>query len=155
LPLLRLWKLNVRIPIVYWGDAIFYLTEVKGIIEHGTYLTNANLGAPFGQQLYDFPQGADNLNLLILGVLGFFTNDAALTINLFSLLTYPVVALSALLVLRRLGLSRPAAFLCAVLFTMLPYHFFRNEGHVLLSAYWAVPLGAYLVLVLLDNGKLF
>ena len=141
--------------MVYWGDATFYLMLVKDLIEHGSYLTNPSLGAPFGQQLYDFPQGGDNLNILVLWLIGLFTKDAALTMNLFYLLTYPIVALSALLVLRRFGMSRTAAFVCAVLFTMLPYHFLRGEGNVFLSAYWAVPLGAYLTLVTLDGGVLF
>ena len=154
-PVLRLWRMNFRVPMVYWGDATFYLMLVKDLIEHGSYLTNPSLGAPFGQQLYDFPQGGDNLNILVLWVIGLFTKDAALTMNLFYLLTYPIVALSALLVLRRFGMSRTAAFVCAVLFTMLPYHFLRGEGNVFLSAYWAVPLGAYLTLVTLDGGVLF
>ncbi len=88
-------------------------------------------------------------------MIGLVTNDAALTMNLFYLLTFPIVALSALLVLRRFGMSRTAAFVCAVLYTMLPYHFLRGEGNVFLSAYWAVPLGAYLTLVTLDGGALF
>ena len=155
IPVLRLWRMNFRVPMVYWGDAVFYLMLAKNVVVHGSYLTNSSLGAPFGQQLYDFPQGGDNLNILVLRVIGLFTNDAALAVNLFYLLTYPLVALSALLVLRRFGMSRAAAFLSAVLFTMLPYHFWRGENHLFLSAYWAVPLGAYLTLVTLDGGALF
>jgi phosphoglycerol transferase len=147
--------MSFRVPFSYWGDATFYLMMVKNLVTHGSYLTNSSLGAPFGQQLYDFPQGADNLNLLVIRLLGLFTNDAALVWNLFYLLTYPVVALSALLVLRRLGISRASAFVCSVLFTLLPYHFLRGEGHLLLAAYWAVPLGAYLTLAVLDGKRLF
>ena len=102
-PVLRLWRMSFRVPMVYWGDAIFSLMLVKNVVEHGSYLTNSNLGAPFGQQLYDFPQGGDNLNILVLWVIGLFTNNAAVAMNLFYLVTYPLVALSALLVLRRFG----------------------------------------------------
>ena len=36
-----------------------------------------------------------------------------------------------------------------MLFSLLPYHFFRGESHLLLSAYYAVPLAALLFLELL------
>ena len=154
-PILRLWRMSFRVPITYWGDSTFYLMMVKNVVTHGAYLNDPSLGAPFGEQLYDFPQGADNLNILLIRLVGLFTNDAALAANLFYLLTYPVVALSALLVLRRLGVSRAAAFFCSVLFALLPYHFWRGEAHLFLSAYWAVPLGAYLTLAVLDGRTLF
>ena len=38
---------------------------------------------------------------------------------------------------------------------MLPYHFTRGEFHLLLAAYYAVPLGAYLVLAVLGQRPLF
>jgi phosphoglycerol transferase len=66
--------------------------------------------------------------------------------NLFFLLTFPLVAVAAYLVLRQLPASPGAAVVVAVLYALLPYHFLRGELHVFLSAYYAVPLGAYLVI---------
>ena len=37
----------------------------------------------------------------------------------------------------------------------LPYHFYRGEDHLFLSSYYAVPLGAYLVLAVLGDQPLF
>jgi len=56
---LQLWHADLGVPLRYppLDDTKFYVMLVKGIIEHGSYLTNSALGAPFGQQLYDFPQG--------------------------------------------------------------------------------------------------
>jgi hypothetical protein len=88
-------------------------------------------------------------------LLGLFTSDSAVVLNLFFLLTFPAAGLSAYLVLRRLSLSRAASIACAVLFTVLPYHFTRGEEHLLLAAYYAVPLGAYLVLAVLGERPLF
>ena len=65
---LRLWRGDLVVPLRYApvDDTEFYLMLVKGIVDHGSYLSNASLGAPFGQHLDDYPQGADNLNLLII-----------------------------------------------------------------------------------------
>ena len=39
-----------------------------------------------------------------------------------------------------------AAVTCGVIYALLPYHFWRGEGHIFLSAYYAVPLGCWLIL---------
>ena len=88
-------------------------------------------------------------------LIGVFTSDAAVVMNLFFLLTFPLVGLTAYLVFRRFAISQPVAIVCAVLFALLPFHFYRGEDHLLLSAYYAVPLGAYLVLSVLGDRPLF
>ena len=87
---LRLWRADLTVPLRYApvDDTKFYLMLVKGIVEHGWYMSNSSLGAPFGQHLYDYPQGADNLNLLIIRGLAVFTSDPALVVNLFLLATF-------------------------------------------------------------------
>jgi phosphoglycerol transferase len=147
---LELWKADLAVPLRYTqvDDTKFYFMLVKGILDHGWYQTNSNLGAPFGQQLYDFPQGADNLNFLMIKVLGLFTSNWALVTNLFFLLTFPLTGLAAYHGFRQLDVSPPAATVCSVLFALLPYHFYRHESQVLLSAYYSVPLTSYLFISL-------
>jgi hypothetical protein len=137
------------------GDAKFYLLLVKSILAHGGYETNSSLGAPFGLRLYDFPQGADNLNLLLIRGLGVFSQNPAWVLNVFFMLTFPLAAGSAYAALRLLGVSAGAALVCATIFALLPYHFYRGESQVLLSAYYGVPLGAFLFLRLWDQRGLF
>ncbi len=128
---LRLWHADLAVPLRYTAadDAKFYLMLVKGLVEHGSYLSNPSLGAPFGQHLYDLPQGADNLNLLILRGLTLFTSNLALVVNLFLLLSFSLAALGSHVVLRALGISAPVAGVISVLFSLLTYHFFRGESH--------------------------
>ncbi|MGI8412067.1 MAG: hypothetical protein ACR2LV_04475 [Solirubrobacteraceae bacterium] len=154
---LRLWRGDLALPLRYTplDDTKFYLMLVKGILEHGSYLHNPSLGIPFGQQLYDYPQGADNLNLLIIRGLGLFTANPALVVNLFLLLSFALASFTSYLVLRALGLAACGAGVASVLFSLLAYHFFRGESHLLLSAYYAVPLSAYLFLRLLADAPLF
>ena len=154
---MKLWRADLALPLRYVevDDAKFYLGLAKGIIDHGWYASNASLGAPFGQHLYDFPQGADFLNLLMMRVLAVFSSNPAVVVNVFFLLTFPLIAASAWLALRAAGVSRGAATVCSVIFALLPYHFNRGESHLLLSAYYEVPLGAYLFLSLLGDRPLF
>ncbi len=155
-PVLRLWRMRPRRPVRSYGaDATFNLMVVRNLLDGGWVNTNSSLGAPFGQELYDFPLGTDNLNLLVLKVLAVVTRDPAVAMNLFFLLTFPAVAVAAVLVLRRLGLSRPASFAAAVLFAFVPYHFWRGETHLFLSSYVAVPLGAFLALRTIEGELLF
>jgi hypothetical protein len=154
---LQLWRANLAIPLRYTpvDDTKFYLMLVKGIVDHGWYLSNSSLGAPFGQQLKDFPQGGDDLSLLIVRGLALLFSNPAVVVNLFFLLTFPLAAFTAHLVLRSLGVGAPAAGVAAVLFSLLTYHFFRGESHLLLSAYYAVPLSLYLFLRTLADAPLF
>jgi hypothetical protein len=153
---LALWRADLGVPLRYtqMDDTKFYFGVVKDILDHGWYQHNPNLGAPFGLSLYDFPQGADNLNFLLIKALGAFSHSYALVTNLFFLLTFPLTALAAYYAGRRLGLGPAVACVCGVLFSLLPYHFYRHESQILLSAYYAVPLGAYLFLALFGADPL-
>ena len=163
IPLLRLWKMDFRVPfnytgegLNYTGDSLFYLLIIKGVLEHGWYLENPDVGVPFGSKLYDFPLGGYNFQFLVLKLLGVFTSDPGLVLNLYFLLSFPLVALSAFVVLRWLGAGSAVAAVCSVLYALAPYHFLRGlEGHLFLSAYYSVPAGAYLVLSLFSGEPLF
>ena len=153
---LQPWRVSLGVPYLYRGDSTLYQASVKGVLDHGWYWHNGSLGAPGQAQLFDFPSlCGDPLNVLVFKFLGLFTDDSAVVMNVFFLLTFPAVGLAAYLVLRRLTLSVPVAIACSILYALLPYHFTRGEGHLLLSAYYAVPLGAYLVLSVLGDRVLF
>lgn len=153
---LRLWQASLHVPFVYSGDGLQHAAMVKGTLDHGWYLTNSDIGAPRGQNLAEYPwEPAASVDLTALNALGLGTSDPAVVANLFFLLMFPVVALTAYLVLRRLCVSPAVAVLCAVLYANLPYHFLRGEGHIFLSAYYAVPVACYLVLGVLEERALF
>jgi hypothetical protein len=153
---LEIWRANPRVPYYLGGDATFTLAVIKGVVAHGWYLSNPSLGAPFTQHLYDYPVfSGDGLYLLMLKLIAVpFSNPAAI-VNVFFLLCFPLIAISAYIALRALGISIGAAILCAVLFTMLPYRFYRGEGHLFQGAYFTVPLGCYLVLAVFARKAFF
>jgi hypothetical protein len=152
--IIRVWRGELGIPFVNRGETQYNLMLAKSMRDHGSYDVNPSLGAPFGLKLYDYAVGTDQLNLLAIGGLAFLFGPVA-AVNLFYLLTFPLAAAAAFLVFRLLRVGRGPAAVCAILFALAPYHFARNEGHLFLSAYYAVPLGAYLVLATLAGEPLF
>ncbi|HEX5585692.1 MAG TPA: hypothetical protein VFZ17_00150 [Acidimicrobiia bacterium] len=138
--LMRVWAIPLRAPFLYQRDGIAQIAEVKASIENGWYQFNPRLGWPGGADHHDFPIGTDNLHWVLLKVIGFFTGDAVLAINLYYLLSFVLVALVAFFVTRSLGVSRIAAFVAALLYTFLPYHFLRGTWHLPLAAYFTVPI---------------
>lgn len=144
---LELWRADLSVPFRLGGDADFYLMVTDGLLKHGWHLVNPELGAPGSQALYDLPHGADNLQFLLIKLIGTLTgNSAARAVNLYYLATFPLAAGIAFGVLRALKVTREPALVFAVLYALLPYHFERGTTHLLLSGYYMVPVGVLLVL---------
>ncbi len=148
------WNWSLHSPSGYGGDAIFNTMVVKDVLHHGWYFTNPNLGAPFHQELYDFPLGGDNLHFLLIKGFGLFSSNAFVVINLFFAATFVLVTLSAYLVLRCLRVSRIVSAGLSILYALLPYHFVRGEGQLFLSGYYAVPLAVLLIVWALGESPL-
>jgi phosphoglycerol transferase len=152
---LRSWRGDLGIPLDYFGDVNLQHLLVKSVLEEAWYFENARLGAPFGLELYDYPVlNGDTLNVLLLSMFGFFGAGSAAAMNLLYLLSFPLVGLTAFLALRLIGADRWPALVCAVLYALLPYHFIRGEGHLFLSTYYAVPVGAYLAWAIMVGDRL-
>jgi hypothetical protein len=153
---LELGDAELGVPFTYTGDGTLNLVFIKTVLENAWHFENPRLGAPDGLELYDYPViNGETLNLLLFRVLGLGHGDPAVVMNLFFLLTFPLTALTAFVVLRRLPASRGVSLVIAVLFALLPYHFMRGEAHLFLSAYYCVPLGAYLAIAVFRGDGLF
>ena len=59
------------------------------------------------------------------------------------------------LVMRDLGAARAPALVGALLFAFLPYHLLRNEAHLFLTSYYAIPLLVWLVVCVAEGRVLF
>ena len=129
--LMKLWQADLTVPFNYVGDGIQHAVFIKGMIEHGWYWQNSFVGMPTGLELYDFP-AVDNLQFLIIKGLSFLRPEHAWVLNVFYLLTFPLTTLTSLYVLRRFDLSYAVSLFASLLYTFIPYHFLRNEGHLFL-----------------------
>jgi phosphoglycerol transferase len=142
---------DLAVPIWYEGDAFFTLALTKGLVAHGAFLRNPDLGAPFGLELYDFPYPY-HLHLAALHVLARFAEEPGAVVNALWLLGFPAIAATTFAALRGLGLPRAESAAAAVLYCFLPYHLSRGEKHLLLSMYYVVPLAAALAVRLYTDA---
>lgn len=150
---LRLWRAHPNVPLSAGGDALLSLMVVKNMQTTGWYQGTASLGAPFGQDLTAYPSSVgDTWHMVALKLLSTFLTPAA-TVNVFFILGFPLIAAVAYGALRLLGVSRPFSCALGAVYAILPYHFLRGESHLLLSAYFAVPVACVLA-VSLYNGHL-
>ena len=145
--LYRLWDASLRVPLYQdRADARLIANLVQNITTRGWYQSNPHLGAPYGQQLYDFPHGGETWQLAALKVISLFSSDYGLTMNVYFIAGFGVTAAVTLLVLRHLGFGFPAAALVAFLYTFLPFHFWHEESHLFRSSYFYAPLACLVLL---------
>lgn len=143
---LELWRLDLNIPMVYgYGDALASLMAIKAILDHGWYLHNPHLGAPFALYMHDYPM-ADSGNYLLLKIIGVFFPTVGATINLFFLATFVLTTVSSFFVFRRFKIATSISLVCALLYAFMPYHFWRGLSHLTLAAYYMIPIITLLAL---------
>lgn len=148
-----LWNLNPRVPILYSGDGLLTLNALRNMQLGNWYWSTHNLGAPFGQDLHDFPAVAENFHLLVIWLGIKIFRDEVLTFNAFFFGTYLLTTAGGYLGSRILRLNRSAAILVGVVYSFLPFHFQHGPGHLFLSAYWAIPLWiAFLIRELMSDS---
>jgi phosphoglycerol transferase len=151
------WRLNLRNPITYWGDAL----------EMASYYGRDYVFNDLHERLFA-PFGADHssplrygLNLLFQAnstlfiVAYWITQDVIAALNLYYLATFPLVFLSAYWVYGRLRLPAPFGFLGATLYALMPFHFQRGEGHLIESSYFLVPLLSYILVLTFRSRPFF
>ena len=138
----ELWDFHPRVPILYSGDGLLTLNGLRNMRFGNWYWSTKNLGAPYGQDLHDFPAVAENLHLVLLWCGVKILRDEVLTYNLFFFGTYFFTTACGFIGARILRLNRPTAVLVGVVYSFLPFHFQHGPGHLYLSAYWAIPLWA-------------
>ncbi len=142
----RIWDMPKRLPWDTRSDATLISSMVKTITERGWYLNQPRLGAPFGQQFYDFPHGGETFQLFIMKILTAITGDWGLAMNIYFFVGFGWLAVVTFLVLRHLRFSAPIAAVAALIYTFLPYHFIHGQMHLWRSTYYSAPLGALLLI---------
>jgi phosphoglycerol transferase len=151
--LLQLWRADFRVPFAYFGDAICTQLWAKGLAEHGWFLDNPSLGAPFRLEMHDFPLADGLFFLLLRGSVLIFGNHVV-ALHAYYFATFFLATASAMFATRRLGAARGPAAVCGLLYAFLFYHFFRGESHLFLASYFLVPLAAVVCLRIYRDGEL-
>ncbi len=138
----KLWSCDLRAPMVYGGvDATEFAMLFKGLIDTGWYTHNPYVGAPGGLQTSDYPI-PEAFHFGVLKLISLFVKDWPILLNFSMLVAYPAIALTTYYALRKLKIDGPIAFVGSLLYAFAPYHFIRlrQQGHIFLASYYAVPL---------------
>ena len=143
--MLRIWSMPLRLPWDTRSDATLISTMVKNTVDTGWFADQPRLGAPFGQNLHDFPHGGETFQLAAMKVVAALTGDWGLTMNLYFLVGAGVLAAVTHLVLRHLGFGPLVAAVAALLYMALPYRFAHGQMHLWRSTYFTAPLAALLL----------
>jgi len=149
---LDLFNANLKIPFVYSGDGLLHSELIKSVLDNGWYLNNKFTGAPYSQEMFDFPF-SDALLFTIIKIIGLIFNDYALTLNIFYLLGYILSSITAMIVLRHFKVSYWPSLMVSILFAFLPYHFLRLY-HLHLSEYFMIPLIVMVIIWSCRNGEI-
>ena len=110
------------------------------------YGVTTHFGFPLGMNLNYFP-GIDITENTFAMIVNGVTGSTFLGVNLLVLLSFPLVAALAYLVIRMTGLRGPLAIALAVAFAFIPFHWGRALGHTYLSTLYSIVIGVALVLL--------
>ena len=149
--LLGLGWTDLGVPYLYFYDFLYFSATVKGVLEQGWFLNNPHLGAPGTLASYDYTD-MSVAHFLMIKCIALFTSDWAKAINLFYVVTFPLSAVTALMVFRHFKIPSPVAVTGSLLFAFAPYHFLRLL-HIVYTNYFFVPL-VTMVLLWIVSDKL-
>ena len=144
---MRLWQVNLLIPITYGGDSVFYVVLAKAIATGQWIWFNHDVGAPFGLPLAAFPQNI-TFTSAVMWIIARFTSEPGLIINLFWIVAQVATSVFCHLALRTLKISFLTSLVLSSLYALLPYAFYRNIAHVSLTYMFVPLLAAYALDVL-------
>lgn len=142
---MRLWNIDLFVPLSYSGDSQLNGMCIKGIIDNGWFLSNKYIGMPTGLYMQDFPF-PNNLDCGLIKLISYFTKSYGLTLNIFYLLTFPLTTFTSMLVFRQFKVSYSSSIFGSLIYAFISYHFFRGENHLFLSTYYLVPLAVMVIL---------
>lgn len=150
---LNLWNYDFNVPFWYLdGDTLFGAMVLKRWEDN--YFFNESLGAPFGSLLVDYPFFGDALNIAIRVLLLLFSGgNVGISINLFYIFLFPATFCTSFYVMRKLSIAKWIAFLCAMLYTALPYRILRNTLHLDLANFTYIPFCVYVCMLIYSQKK--
>jgi hypothetical protein len=125
---MRLWQLDLAVPIVYSGDAVHGDVLVKALTEGTWNYHIPRLGARFGMDAVDFPIGC-SLDFAVIKILTAIVHNPFLSINLYWLLSITMAGAFAALFFRSLQISHLFSAWFATLVAISPFVFYRNISH--------------------------
>ena len=137
---------------VGWSGGDLLSTYVNSLDWGGfAYQVTTHFGFPLGMNLNYFP-GIDITENTFAMVVNAITGGTFIGINLLIIVSFPLAAVLAYLVIRMTGLRGALAIALAVAFTFIPFHWGRALGHTYLSTLYSAVVGLALVLLIASGA---
>jgi hypothetical protein len=145
------WDLSV--PVSYAGtDDVWQLVLTKMVRDTGWFLNSPFMGAPdIAHWQYHAAAQTSSLHSIIMRIMSWFIDDAVLIQNLYYLLNFSLITLSAYAACRMLGVTRFAAGSIAYLFAFTSFRV-GWAFYAFLANYAAVPL-AFVPVIWILTGQ--
>ena len=132
---------DVDVPLKFDGDTLSYGVMFLRQIQGFWYFENTRFGYPFVSTLYDFPMSF--LDAATIKVIGLVAPTWYAIYTIYVVISFVVNALIGYAAMRAMDISIRWALVGAVLFTIVPFHFYRI-GHIVYIIYVGVPLAYYM-----------
>lgn len=133
--------------------AFFKMVMVGDLSFPGFVFQSKLLSAPLEFNLYDFPMPFFAIWLYIM-FLSLFSQDPVVVFNIFYLSSYFISSFTMYYVLRKLRVNIYLSVAISLLYTFLPFHFWRLP-HTFYGTYFFIPIWAYFLLLLHNKKPLF
>jgi phosphoglycerol transferase len=128
------WHRDLRVPLGFVSDSLFYLAQSKSTIDNGWWWWNPRLGAPIGLDEVAYPSNS-TVDQSLVWLVSRVVPDTFAAINVTWILLVVLSGLTATWCMRTLGVSRASAFVAGTLFALSPYALYRNVDHFALVIY--------------------
>ncbi len=132
--LLEGWHRDLRVPLGFVSDSLWYLAQSKSTVDNGWWWWNPRLGAPYGLDEVSFPSNS-TVDQGLVWLVSRVVPDAFAAINVTWVVLVVLSGLSATWCIRALGASSASAFAAGTLFALSPYALYRNIDHFALVIY--------------------
>ena len=136
---------DISLPLDLGGDNLFVAAVARTLGQQGWLLDSPFLGLPGGLDFRALPF-SDAAHVLVLKLLALMGVGPFTAVNVYFLAGFALIGATTAWALERTGLRGAPAILGALLYALLPYHFWRGPMHLFLSMYYTVPVYVYLML---------
>ncbi len=138
-------KADISFPLVYAGGdemGVYYLA--KNIDRNGLSMANPLVGGLSGGDMFDYPY-SDSLSFICVKLIGLFSDNPYLIINLFYFANFYLIAIIAAAASRNQNVSRSSSYVVGILFAFSSFIQMRYV-HIWLTPYYTLPIACMLSL---------
>lgn len=142
----QLWRTNIfKYPLQIGGDATQTIYGNKLLADTWVFGFSERVSYPYYAYMSDFPNSGLVLNTIRCLIFKIIKNPA-LAINAIYISGYMMAGSAAYWALKKFNVEKPVAAVGAILYTFMPFHFFRGISHLTQGMYWPVPIFVYFLI---------